>query len=113
MTSWMVLQKPGSGYQDVEGECYEYPSHIPHAKKISEGDYLICTRPKKSTKSDKRIFGIGRISTIESYERNGKMMFKANYGWYRDLAIGFSLFWGRPTNKTWHPTLNGPYFTGY
>ena len=101
MTSWMVLQKPGSGYQDVEGECYEYPSHIPHAKKISEGDYLICTRPKKSTKSDKRIFGIGRISTIESYERNGKMMFKANYGWYRDLAIGFSFadFGGDPRTK--------------
>ena len=33
MPSWMVLQKPGSGYRDVEGQCYEYPSHIPHAKR--------------------------------------------------------------------------------
>ena len=101
MTSWMVLQKPGSGYQDVEGECYEYPAHIPHAKKISEGDYLICTRPKKSMKSDKRIFGIGRISTIETYQRNGKTMLKANYGWYRDLTTGFSFddFGGDPRTK--------------
>ena len=101
MTSWMVLQKPGSGYRDVEGECYEYPSHIPHAKKISEGDYLICTRPKKSSKSKRRIFGIGRISTIDSYERDGKLMFKANYGWYRDFSVGFSFdeFGGDPRTK--------------
>ena len=90
MVSWMVLQKPGSGYRDVEGECYEYPSHIPHAKKISEGDYLICTRPKKHSKSGRRIFGIGRISSIEEYHRDGSLMFKANYGWYRDFSVGFS-----------------------
>ncbi|MEC8609006.1 MAG: endonuclease NucS domain-containing protein [Candidatus Thermoplasmatota archaeon] len=98
MTSWMVLQKPGSGYRDVEGKCYEYPAHIPHAKKISEGDYLICTRPKNSIKTDKRIFGIGRISSIDEYERDGRTMFNANYGWYRDLPEGFSFkdFGGDP-----------------
>lgn len=90
MPSWMVLQKPGSGYRDVEGQCYEYPSHIPHAKKIVEGDYLICTRPKKHSKSGRRIFGIGRISSIETYHRDGSQMFKANYGWYRDFSVGFS-----------------------
>ena len=101
MTSWMVLQKPGSGYRDVEGQCYEYPSHIPHARKILEGDYLICTRPKKHAKNGKRIFGIGRIESIEEYYRDGVLMFKANYGWYRNLAVGYSFdeFGGDPRAK--------------
>ena len=90
MPSWMVLQKPDSKYQDVEGQCYEYPSHISYAKKISEGDYLICTLPKKSSKKDRRIFGIGRIDNIESYNREGKPYFKANYGWYRDFSTPYT-----------------------
>lgn len=101
MPSWLVLQRPDSKYQDVEGQCYEYPSHIAHAKKIRGGDYLVCTLPKKAAKKDRRIFGIGRIDSIESYQRDGSQMFKANYGWYRDFSTPytFSQVGGDPRNK--------------
>lgn len=85
----MVLQKPDSKYRDVKGHSYEYPAHISHAKKISTGDYLICTLPKKSAKQGRRIFGIGRVDTVEEYEREGQPYFRAVYGWYRDLPEPF------------------------
>ncbi len=101
MTSWLVLQKPKSKYEDVEGHSYEYPSHISHAKKITEGDYLVCTLPKKSSKGGRRIFGIGRVDKIQSYEREGKPYLKARYGWYRDFPkpYKFSEVGGDPREK--------------
>jgi hypothetical protein len=101
MTSWLVLQKSKSKYQDVEGLSYEYPSHISHAKKIGEGDYLVCTLPKKSSKGGRRIFGIGRVDKIENYEREGKPYLRANYGWYRDFSkpYTFSEVGGDPREK--------------
>ena len=101
MPSWLVLQRPDSKYLDEEGKSYEYPSHIAHAKKIREGDYLVCTLPKKESKKDRRIFGIGRVETIETYARDGSKMFKARYGWYRNFSTPytFSEVGGDPRNK--------------
>ena len=101
MPSWLVLQSSDSKYLDEEGKCYEYPSHIAHAKKIREGDYLVCTLPKKNAKKDRRIFGIGRVEQIQSYVRDGSNMLKANYGWYRDFSTPYTFdeVGGDPRNK--------------
>ena len=90
--SWIVLQKPESAYNDVEGECYEYPANIPNGRRISEGDYLICSRSKHTSVDGKRIIGIGRIEHIESYFRDSdnREMCIARYEWYRDFTDGYT-----------------------
>lgn len=105
MSTWLVYQKPNSKYEDVEGECYEYPSWIAYAKKVQIGDYLVCTLPIKDSINGRRIFGIGRINDIEVDERvnNGetKKWFKANYGWYRNFNDPFTFkeIGGDPRDK--------------
>jgi len=90
--TWIVLQKPVSSYNDVEGECYEYPATIPNGRQISEGDYLICSRSHHTAIDGKRIIGLGRIEVIEQYfrESDGREMCVARYGWYRDFENGFT-----------------------
>lgn len=104
MPAWMVLQNPKSIYNDVEAECYEYPRSIPNGAKISEGDYLICTLSKKNSKDGKRIFGIGRIKNIEQYSRDGKIMRRANYDWYRPFPVAktFEFIGGDPRNNIYN-----------
>ncbi len=84
-SAWLVLQNPESIYADVEGLCYEYPRRIPNGTRIAVGDYLICSLASKKSKDGKRLIGIGRISQIDEYTKNGKKMKKAFYDWYRDF----------------------------
>ena len=104
MPAWMVLQNPESIYNDVEAECYEYPRSIPNGNRIAQGDYLICTLSKKNSKNGKRIFGIGRISSIEQYSRDGKIMRRANYDWYRPFPEPktFEFIGGDPRNNIYN-----------
>jgi len=103
-TAWMVLQSPESIYADVETECYEYPRSIPNGARISEGDYLICTLPKKSSKEGKRIIGIGRIDRISESNVKGKKMRKAFYDWYRSFPEPktFKFIGGDPRNNIYN-----------
>lgn len=97
MTSWVVLQKPISIYDDEEGVAYHYPLRIPNGRQIKEGDYLICTLTSKESKDGQRIFGIGRVEEIEI---NGEEA-KAYYGWYRefDQPFTFEQIGGDPRNN--------------
>ena len=103
-SAWLVLQNPESIYADVEGECYEYPRSIPNGARIKSGDYLICSLPSKSSVNGKRIFGIGRISHIDEYSKNGKVMRKAFYDWYRPFSSPktFEYIGGDPRNKIYN-----------
>lgn len=85
ISAWLVLQNPESIYADVEGECYEYPRSIPNGTRIDGGDYLICSLASKKSKNGKRIFGIGRISSVEEFLKDGRKMRKAYYEWYREF----------------------------
>lgn len=102
--AWMVLQSPESIYADVETECYEYPRSIPNGARISEGDYLICTLPKKSSTAGKRIIGVGRINRIIEYNTKGKKMRKAFYDWYRSFPEPktFEFIGGDPRNNIYN-----------
>jgi len=99
--AWMVLQKPDSIYEDLESECYEYPRSIPNGRRISVGDYLICTLTKKDAKNGKRIIGIGKIIRIDEYLKNEKTMRKAFYEWYKSFpnAKSFDFIQGDPRNN--------------
>lgn len=98
MASWIVLQKQESDYSDEEGICYNYPLSIPNGRRISAGDYLICSMTSKEAKDGRRIFGIGRISEIE---HDGKGHATAYYGWYRefDEPHSFDEIGGDPRNN--------------
>ena len=104
MPAWMVLQNPGSIYDDVESVCYEYPRKIPNGTRISEGDYLICTLSKKNSKDGKRIMGLGRINYIRETTVEGKVMRKAFYDWYREFPepLTFEFIGGDPRNNIYN-----------
>lgn len=102
--AWMVLQSPESIYADVETECYEYPRSIPNGARVSEGDYLICTLPKKNSTAGKRIIGVGRINRIIEYNTKGKKMRRAFYDWYRSFQEPktFEFIGGDPRNNIYN-----------
>jgi len=103
-SAWLVLQNPESIYGDVEGECYEYPRSIPNGARIKSGDYLICSLNSKSSVDGKRIFGIGRISHVDEFTKNGKVMRKAFYDWYRPFSSPktFEFIGGDPRNNIYN-----------
>ena len=72
LSAWLVLQNPESIYDGVDGLCYEYPRSIPNGTRIDVGDYLICSLAKSKSNEGKRILGIGRISRIDEYTKEGE-----------------------------------------
>ena len=86
---FIVNQNPGSAYNDVEGERYEYPTSIPNGKQIQTYDYLLFNLSKKVARSlgdeKKRITGLAQIDDISKYNQNGKEYAIASYCWYVKL----------------------------
>ena len=65
MSIWLVLHKKHSGYGDIIGETYEYPTGIPNSKQISIGDHIVFCLTKKSAYDDRRLLGYGRVIELE------------------------------------------------
>ena len=82
MTVFLVNQKPDSIYDDEHGIGYHYPSSIPNGRRISEGDYLVCSLTSGTSKAGKRIFGIGRIGSITRQMENGREHSFAKYSMF-------------------------------
>jgi hypothetical protein len=87
--TWLASSKEDSGYADLPGSWYHYPSHIPNGRQIAPGDVILLFRPKQARviRSDipelpARIFAVARVGGIE-YQRDGKR--KALYAAY--LAV--------------------------
>lgn len=66
MATWLVLHKKHSEYGDVIGEVYEFPIGIPNSKQIKTGDTLVFCLTQKSSNTDKRILGYGKIDQMET-----------------------------------------------
>jgi MoxR-like ATPase len=96
---WLAMQsEEGSKYADVEGRQYHYPLGIPNSLQIAEGDLLICHRPSREAPEGKRIFGVGRVDTIEPDGQRGRV---ARYDRYLsvDPALSFEELGGDPRNN--------------
>lgn len=81
---FIITSYPDSKYDDIEGEQYHFPSHIPNAKEFVEGTNFIV-----QTKIDKKNYfvGYGKVGKIEDFDdtnENGKAitMCKAKFSQY-------------------------------
>ena len=92
---WIVIQSKDSHYADIEGRCYEYPSHIQNAQRIRPGDILVITLPKSDAPDERRIIGIAHIGQIR---RISEGMFVAYYDRHKELdpAATFEEIGGDP-----------------
>ena len=86
---WLASSKPDSGYEDLPGIHYHYPSHIPNGKQIAPGDVIILFRPKQAARTRQgipelppRAFAVACVARIE-YTRNGFR--KAHYSGYEEF----------------------------
>lgn len=79
--AWLVLQKSGSGYEDVQGIGYHFPSHIPNGKRILERDVLVCRTETIDGSYD--LFGVGRVGRLVTKEDGTRRAF---YDRYADIA---------------------------
>lgn len=67
--AWIVLQAArDSGYKDVGGREYHYPSSIPNGKRVSEGDAILIAIPARDATDGRRLIGIGQIGIIQDDE---------------------------------------------
>lgn len=80
INNWLVIQAKDSQYADIEGKCYEYPTHVQNAQRVRPGDVLVVTLPKRDAPDGKRIMGIARIGKIQKTP-DGR--FAANYDSYQ------------------------------
>ena len=84
---FIVNQNPKSGYDDKEGQRYNYPTSIPNGKQIKPGDILLFNLAKKQANKlnfgNKRITGVAKIEEIGIYSFKEKEMATAVYSWYK------------------------------
>ena len=108
MATWLVLHNKKSHYGDVVGEVYEYPIGIPNSKQIKIDDVIVFCLTKKSSSTNKRILGYGRVSELKPrppLENNNRKKqrlaaYLANYREF-DPALSFEDIGGDPrTNQT-------------
>jgi hypothetical protein len=101
MSTWVVLQKPRSGYSDEPGISYEYPRSIPNGQQIQANDILIVAEPVKVTGDRNQIIGWGVVDSVITYVRNGKDMANAVYAVYHELSprLSFEAVGGDPRNN--------------
>ena len=101
MSTWVVLQKPRSGYSDEPGISYEYPHSIPNGKQIKANDILIVAEPVRVTNDRRQIIGWGVVDNVITYIRNGKDMANAVYSVYNELSprLSFDSVGGDPRNN--------------
>ena len=101
MATWIVLQKPRSGYSDEPGISYEYPRSIPNGQQIKANDILIVAEPVKVTGDRNQIIGWGVVDNVITYTRNGKDMANAVYSAYHELSprLSFDAVGGDPRNN--------------
>lgn len=101
MSTWVVLQKPRSGYSDEPGISYEYPRSIPNGQQIKANDILIVAEPVKVTGDRNQIIGWGVVDSVITYVRNGKDMANAVYAVYHELSprLSFEAVGGDPRNN--------------
>jgi len=101
MSTWIVLQKPRSGYSDEPGISYEYPRSIPNGQQIRANDILIVAEPVKVTGDRNQIIGWGVVDSVITYVRNGKDMANAVYAVYHELSprLSFQAVGGDPRNN--------------
>lgn len=101
MSTWIVLQKPRSGYSDEPGISYEYPRSIPNGQRIKANDILIVAEPVKVTGDRNQIIGWGVVDSVITYARNGKDMANAVYAVYHELSprLSFEAVGGDPRNN--------------
>ena len=101
MSVFIVLQKPGSIYNDEEGVGYEYPTSIANGRQIEEGDYLVCCLTKKTSEEGRRVFGVGRVEFIRYYSKDGREYAFAEYRMYREISppLTFDEIGGDPRNN--------------
>jgi hypothetical protein len=101
MPTWIVLQKPSSGYADEPGISYEYPRSIANGRQIKASDILIVAEPVKVTGDRNQIIGWGVVDNVINYVRNGKDMANAVYAVYHELSprLSFAAVGGDPRNN--------------
>ena len=101
MAVFLVNQKLDSIYDDEHGIGYHYPSSIPNGRRISEGDYLVCSLTSKTSTAGMRIFGIGRIDSITREMENGREHSFAKYSeyWSIEPTMTFDQIGGDPRNN--------------
>lgn len=101
MSTWVVLQKPRSGYADEPGISYEYPRSIANGQQIRANDILIVAEPVKVTGERRQIIGWGVVDNVITYNRNGKDMANAVYSVYNELSprLSFEAVGGDPRNN--------------
>lgn len=101
MSTWIVLQKPSSGYADEPGISYEYPRSIANGRQIKANDILIVAEPVKVTGDRNQIIGWGVVDNVINYMRNGKDMANAVYAVYHELSprLSFEAVGGDPRNN--------------
>jgi hypothetical protein len=101
MSTWVVLQKPRSGYSDEPGISYEYPRSIPNGQQIKANDILIVAEPVKVTGDRNQIIGWGVVDSVITYLRNGNAMANAVYAMYHELSprLSFAAVGGDPRNN--------------
>jgi len=101
MSTWLVLQRPSSGYNDEPGISYEYPLSIPNGRQIKANDILIVVEPLRVSGSKKRIIGWGVVDHVITYVRDLKAMGNAIYSNYNELfpRLAFEDIGGDPRNN--------------
>lgn len=66
VANWIFSQKEKSQYSDTEGVVYEFPTRLPNARHVIEGDRFVYYRPKKdATDGGGYYFGMGQVERIE------------------------------------------------
>lgn len=101
MSTWIVLQKPRSGYADEPGISYEYPRTIANGSQIKANDILIVAEPVRVTGDRRQLIGWGVVDNVITYSRNGKNMANAVYSVYHELSprLSFEAVGGDPRNN--------------